>query len=59
MDEANRCDRLLMMRDGRLIADDTPDRLREATGTQDLEQAFLHLIRRDEPARAAGPGVTP
>jgi len=25
MDEAGRCDRLLLMRDGRLIADDTPD----------------------------------
>jgi ABC-2 type transport system ATP-binding protein len=47
MDEAGRCDRLLMMRDGRLIADDTPDNLRAATGTQDLEEAFLQLIRRD------------
>ncbi|HEX4252310.1 MAG TPA: ABC transporter ATP-binding protein [Pseudonocardia sp.] len=47
MDEAGRCDRLLMMRHGRLIADDTPDNLRAATGTQDLEEAFLQLIRRD------------
>lgn len=46
MDEASRCDRLLLMRDGRLIADDTPQALRAATGTADLEQAFLRLIPR-------------
>jgi ABC-2 type transport system ATP-binding protein len=47
MDEATRCDRLLLMREGRLIADDTPDAVRAATGTPDLEEAFLRLIRRD------------
>ncbi|HEV8558172.1 MAG TPA: ABC transporter ATP-binding protein [Actinophytocola sp.] len=45
MDEAARCQRLLLMREGRVLADDTPDGLRGATGTPDLEQAFLHLIR--------------
>jgi len=45
MDEADRCDRLLLLRDGRLIADDTPADLRAATGTENLEAAFLHLIR--------------
>lgn len=45
MDEAARCDRLLLMREGRILADDTPDRLRERTGTTDLEQAFLRLVR--------------
>jgi ABC-2 type transport system ATP-binding protein len=45
MDEAGRCDRLLLIREGRLIADDTPDAVREQTGTSDLEAAFLHLIR--------------
>ena len=45
MDEAGRCDRLLLIREGRLIADDTPDAVREQTGTTDLEAAFLHLIR--------------
>lgn len=48
MDEASRCDRLLLMRDGRLLAEDTPQALRTATGTGDLEQAFLRLIRRAE-----------
>jgi ABC-2 type transport system ATP-binding protein len=45
MDEAGRCDRLLLLRDGSLVADDTPAALRQRTGTDDLEQAFLRLIR--------------
>ena len=45
MDEADRCDRLLLLRDGKLLADDTPHGLRTSTGTDDLEGAFLHLIR--------------
>ena len=44
MDEAERCDDLLMMRDGRLLAVDTPDHLRARTGTRDLEDAFLALV---------------
>jgi ABC-2 type transport system ATP-binding protein len=46
MDEASRCDRLLLMREGHLIADDTPQALCAATGTDDLEEGFLRLIRR-------------
>jgi ABC-2 type transport system ATP-binding protein len=57
MDEAGQCDRLLLMRDGRLIADDTPDALRAATGTDDLEEAFLRLIQRSDPARAGATGT--
>jgi ABC-2 type transport system ATP-binding protein len=49
MDEAARCDRLLMMREGALLADTTPDELRERTGEQDMETAFLRLI--EEPVR--------
>jgi ABC-2 type transport system ATP-binding protein len=48
MDEAARCQRLLLMREGRVLADDTPDGLRGATGTADLEQAFLTLVRSQE-----------
>jgi ABC-2 type transport system ATP-binding protein len=47
MDEAGRCDHLLLMRDGRLLADLTPDELRGRTGEQDMEQAFLRLIERE------------
>jgi ABC-2 type transport system ATP-binding protein len=46
MDEARRCDRLLLIREGRLIGDDTPDAIRSAAGTDDLDEAFLRLIRR-------------
>ncbi|MEU0644574.1 ABC transporter ATP-binding protein [Streptomyces umbrinus] len=51
MDEAERCHRLLLMREGEILADDTPDALRTQTGTDTVEAAFLHLV--DE-AIAAG-----
>lgn len=41
MDEAVRCDRLLLLRDGRLVADDSPADLLTRTGTPDVEGAFL------------------
>ena len=44
MDEADRCDRLLLLREGELLAEDTPDALRAATGADDIEGAFLTLI---------------
>ncbi len=44
MDEAVRCDRLLLMRDGRLLADDTPEGILERTGQADVEGAFLQLV---------------
>jgi ABC-2 type transport system ATP-binding protein len=47
MDEAVRCDRLLLMREGHLLADDTPNALLEQTGTADVEAAFLALVDRD------------
>lgn len=47
MDEAARCQRLLLMHDGRLLADDTPDALRRAMDTDDLDEAFLRLVRAE------------
>jgi ABC-2 type transport system ATP-binding protein len=47
MDEAVRCDRLLLMREGRMLADDTPDALLKQTGAADVEAAFLALVDRD------------
>jgi ABC-2 type transport system ATP-binding protein len=44
MDEAGRCERLLLLRDGRIVADDTPAAIRERTGRADLEEAFLRLV---------------
>jgi ABC-2 type transport system ATP-binding protein len=43
MDEAVRCDRLLLMREGRFVADATPQGLLEKTGAADIEGAFLVL----------------
>ena len=48
MDEANRCDHLLLIRDGRLLADDTPAAVKAMAGTEDLDAAFLTLIRRQQ-----------
>ncbi|MCX5170678.1 ABC transporter ATP-binding protein [Streptomyces antibioticus] len=44
MDEAERCHRLLLMREGEILADDTPDALRERTRSETVEAAFLHLV---------------
>ncbi|AKZ57266.1 ABC transporter ATP-binding protein [Streptomyces ambofaciens ATCC 23877] len=53
MDEAERCDRLLLMREGRVLADDTPDALRTRTDSETVEEAFLHLVdEATETARA-------
>jgi ABC-2 type transport system ATP-binding protein len=43
MDEASRCERLLLMREGRLLA---------TSGTDSLEEAFLALIRNREEVAA-------
>ena len=45
MDEAGRCDRLLLLREGELIADSTPAQLRADGRSQDLEEAFLNVVR--------------
>jgi ABC-2 type transport system ATP-binding protein len=56
MDEAERCDRLAMIRDGVFIAMGTPDELRERTGTATLEDAFLHYARAEMASMAEGGG---
>jgi len=51
MDEADHCADLLLLREGRLLAHTTPAALREDTGCQSLEEAFLSVIRHStEPA---------
>ena len=52
MDEAVRCDRLLLLREGRLVADDSPTGLLMTTGSDDVEHAFLALAEA-ELARSA------
>jgi ABC-2 type transport system ATP-binding protein len=48
MEEAGECDRILMMRDGRLLADATLDALLADTATRDITGAFLALVDRDK-----------
>lgn len=45
MDEAERCDTLLLLRDGRVLAHDTPAGLKRRTATATMDDAFLHLVR--------------
>lgn len=50
MDDAAHCDRLVFLRQGKVIAEGTPSELREATGQPEatLEDAFLYFVRRRE-----------
>ena len=43
MDEAERCDELVLLREGRVVAADAPQDLLRRTRTGDLEDAFLQL----------------
>jgi ABC-2 type transport system ATP-binding protein len=52
MDEAARCDELVLMRDGAVLAHETLEALLERTDTSDPEQAFLALVRGREPEPA-------
>jgi ABC-2 type transport system ATP-binding protein len=59
MDEADRCDELLFIRAGRVIADGTGAQLRERAGTQDLEAAFLRFAGESEAAAGSEPEGQP
>lgn len=52
MDEASRCGAVGFMREGKLIAEGTPETLKTSSGTGSLEDAFLYFARRgDDDAR--------
>ena len=53
MEEASRCNSLLLLRDGALLAQLTPTELRRRAGTEDLELAFLRIIEQSEREDAA------
>jgi ABC-2 type transport system ATP-binding protein len=46
MDEASRCDDLMLLRDGRRLAHDTVAAILERTHTSDVESAFLALVEQ-------------
>lgn len=56
MEEASRCDTLLLLREGRLLAQLTPGELSSRGHSSNLEQAFLAIIRS---AEQAGTGREP
>lgn len=47
MEEANRCDELLLMHEGQILATGSPSQLMMATGADDLDAAFLELIGKE------------
>ena len=49
MDEADRCDELLLMLHGRLIARGSGAEIRQRSGSADIEQAFLRLEDEAKP----------
>jgi ABC-2 type transport system ATP-binding protein len=57
MDEAARCDRLVLLREGQVLADVTPDELLARTGAADADAAFLALI--DAEAARTGASAAP
>ncbi|WP_439028136.1 ABC transporter ATP-binding protein [Haloarchaeobius sp. DT45] len=56
--EATRCDEVLFLRAGRVLAFDTPDALLTRTGTTDLEAAFLELLDEDGDGTGDAPEVS-
>ncbi len=46
LDEARHCDEVILLREGRIIAQLTPAELSAQTGTDDLDEAFIRLIER-------------
>ncbi|WP_235905262.1 ABC transporter ATP-binding protein [Actinomyces marmotae] len=54
MDEAFRCDGVLLMREGRILAEATASELLASTGVERLDDAFLTIIRQAESAEGAG-----
>jgi ABC-2 type transport system ATP-binding protein len=50
MDEAVHCHRLLLMRDGRILVAASPADVMERTGTNNMEDAFLRLIKEESAA---------
>jgi ABC-2 type transport system ATP-binding protein len=54
MDEAGRCDRLMLLREGVVMACGAPDRLMRETGLNTIEEVFLHYSRASSAPKEAG-----
>jgi ABC-2 type transport system ATP-binding protein len=53
MDEATRCDRLVLLREGAVLADLSPDELLSRTRTTDPDAAFLALVDAAQSSKEA------
>ncbi|MGW9453174.1 ABC transporter ATP-binding protein [Streptomyces sp. NPDC055632] len=58
MDEAERCHRLLLMREGEILAEDTPEALRRRNDAPTVEEAFLRLVDAAAAREEQRPGTT-
>lgn len=57
MDEAEYCERVAVMRDGKLLAMDTPTNLKKSIITGDVWEAYVHPLERGMDILSAMPGV--
>lgn len=48
MDEAEKCDKLAMMRDGKILAIGTCDEIKNAAGVDSIEDAFIYFGKKGE-----------
>ena len=48
LDEANHCRRLVLLKEGMILACQSPDGLKQSTQSETVEEAFLKLARRQE-----------
>jgi ABC-2 type transport system ATP-binding protein len=49
MDEAENCERIALMRNGKIIALDSPENLKVQTNSQSLEEVFIHIVEGKNP----------
>jgi len=46
LDEANHCKRLVLLKEGQILACQSPDELKQSTRSENVEEAFLKLARK-------------
>jgi len=54
MDEAEYCDRISIMNEGRIVALDTPENLKRQYEAETVEEVFIKIARPDPPTPQMG-----
>jgi ABC-2 type transport system ATP-binding protein len=44
MDEAERCNRIGLIREGKMLQIDTPEAIKRSTGARTMEEAFINIV---------------